>query len=177
MHGCSVDYFAFHPERTVSCVRGIGFAVTEALFSPVSDSRPGLMDALCEANGTFTLRLLKALCEEDPSDNVFFSPVSLSAVLAMVLLGAKGDTAAQVAQVSRERGLFTVSCPLTRLQTPFSRPACGRVGWTPVQMCAASGATGAAQMQSTELRSPFPRCFFCDYSPVNILDVTIKLLS
>ncbi|CAI9169041.1 unnamed protein product [Rangifer tarandus platyrhynchus] len=56
------------------------------------------MDALCEANGTFALRLLKALCEDDPSDNVFFSPVSLSSVLAMVLLGAKGDTAAQVAQ-------------------------------------------------------------------------------
>ncbi|KAM9739152.1 serpin B9-like isoform 2-T2 [Dama dama] len=65
----------------------------------VSDSRPGLMDALCEANGTFALRLLKALCEDDPSGNVFFSPVSLSSVLAMVLLGAKGDTAAQVAQV------------------------------------------------------------------------------
>ncbi|XP_043306622.1 serpin B9-like isoform X2 [Cervus elaphus] len=64
----------------------------------VSDSRPGLMDALCEANGTFALRLLKALCEDDPSGNVFFSPVSLSSVLAMVLLGAKGDTAAQVAQ-------------------------------------------------------------------------------
>ncbi|KAF4013789.1 hypothetical protein G4228_004893 [Cervus hanglu yarkandensis] len=56
------------------------------------------MDALCEANGTFALRLLKALCEDDPSGNVFFSPVSLSSVLAMVLLGAKGDTAAQVAQ-------------------------------------------------------------------------------
>ncbi|DAA16096.1 serpin B9 [Bos taurus] len=57
------------------------------------------MDALCEANGTFTLRLLKALCEHRPSENVIFSPVSLSSVLAMVLLGAKGDTAAQMAQV------------------------------------------------------------------------------
>ena len=135
------------------------------------------MDAFCEANGTFALRLLMALCEDDPSDNVFFSPVSLSSVLAMVLLGAKGDTAAQVAQVSRERGLFLVSCPLTRLQTPFSRPACGRVGWTRVQTRAASGAPGAAQTQSMELRSPSPRCFLCDPSPVKILDVTIKLLS
>ncbi|XP_055262750.1 serpin B9 isoform X1 [Moschus berezovskii] len=66
---------------------------------PDSDSSPGLMDALCEANGTFALRLLKVLCEDDPSGNVFLSPVSLSSVLAMVLLGARGDTAAQVAQV------------------------------------------------------------------------------
>ncbi|ELR63058.1 Serpin B9, partial [Bos mutus] len=76
------------------------------------------MDALCEANGTFTLRLLKALCEHRPSENVIFSPVSLSSVLAMVLLGAKGDTAAQMAQVSQERGLFPVSCPLARCILP-----------------------------------------------------------
>ena len=48
------------------------------------------MDALCEANGTFALRLLKVLCEDGPSGNVLLSPVSLSSVLAMVLLGAKG---------------------------------------------------------------------------------------
>uniref|UniRef100_A0A8C3WI91 Serpin family B member 9 n=1 Tax=Catagonus wagneri TaxID=51154 RepID=A0A8C3WI91_9CETA len=56
------------------------------------------MDALSEANGTFALRLLKILCQGDPSRNVFYSPVSISCALAMVLLGAKGDTAAQVAQ-------------------------------------------------------------------------------
>ncbi|KAM7229788.1 hypothetical protein CapIbe_019904 [Capra ibex] len=56
------------------------------------------MDALCEANGTFALRLLKALCEDGPSGNVLLSPVSLSSVLAMVLLGAKGNTAAQMCQ-------------------------------------------------------------------------------
>ena len=48
------------------------------------------MDALCEANGTFALCLLKALCEDGPSGNVLLSPVSLSSALAMVLLGAKG---------------------------------------------------------------------------------------
>ncbi|XP_057556627.1 serpin B9 [Hippopotamus amphibius kiboko] len=57
------------------------------------------MDALSEANGTFALRLLKILCQDDPSRNVFYSPVSISSALAMLFLGAKGDTAAQVAQV------------------------------------------------------------------------------
>lgn len=56
------------------------------------------MDALSEANGTFALNLLRKL-GEDNSKNVFFSPMSISSALAMVLLGAKGNTAAQMVQV------------------------------------------------------------------------------
>nr|XP_012420698.1 PREDICTED: serpin B9 isoform X1 [Odobenus rosmarus divergens] len=57
------------------------------------------MDALSEANGTFAIQLLKILCQDNPSHNVFYSPVSISSALAMVFLGAKGNTAAQMAQV------------------------------------------------------------------------------
>ncbi|XP_078302819.1 serpin B9 isoform X2 [Panthera onca] len=57
------------------------------------------MDALSEANGTFAFHLLKMLCQDSPSRNVFYSPVSISSALAMVFLGAKGNTAAQMAQV------------------------------------------------------------------------------
>ncbi|XP_037699477.1 serpin B9 [Choloepus didactylus] len=56
------------------------------------------MDAFSEANGTFAIRLLKILCQDSPSHNVFYSPVSISSALAMVLLGAKGNTAAEMAQ-------------------------------------------------------------------------------
>ncbi|XP_065788399.1 serpin B8 isoform X4 [Muntiacus reevesi] len=56
------------------------------------------MDALCEANGTFAINLLKMLGEEDHLRNVFFSPLSLSSILTMVLMGAKGNTAAQMSQ-------------------------------------------------------------------------------
>lgn len=56
------------------------------------------MDALSEANGTFALNLLRKL-GEDKSKNVFFSPMSISSALAMVLLGGKGNTAAQMVQV------------------------------------------------------------------------------
>uniref|UniRef100_A0A4W2GUP2 Serpin B6 n=1 Tax=Bos indicus x Bos taurus TaxID=30522 RepID=A0A4W2GUP2_BOBOX len=55
------------------------------------------MDALSEANGTFALTLLKKLGEGN-SKNVFISPLSISSALAMVLLGAKGNTAAQMCQ-------------------------------------------------------------------------------
>ncbi|KAM5166300.1 serpin B6-like isoform 2-T2 [Callospermophilus lateralis] len=56
------------------------------------------MDPLLEANGTFALNLLKTL-GEDSSRNVFYSPISISSALAMVLMGAKGTTAVQMAQV------------------------------------------------------------------------------
>jgi hypothetical protein len=57
------------------------------------------MDDLCEANGSFAIRLLKILGEEDKSQNVFFCPLSISSALAMVFMGAKGNTASQMSQV------------------------------------------------------------------------------
>ncbi|XP_059119188.1 serpin B6 isoform X1 [Peromyscus eremicus] len=59
--------------------------------------RLAIMDPLREANGTFALNLLKIL-GEDSSKNVFFSPMSISSALAMVCMGAKGDTASQMIQ-------------------------------------------------------------------------------
>ncbi|XP_032505699.1 serpin B6-like isoform X2 [Phocoena sinus] len=62
------------------------------------------MDALSEANGTFALTLLKHL-GEDNSQNVFISPISISSALAMVLMGAQGNTAAQMSEaLSLSRG-------------------------------------------------------------------------
>uniref|UniRef100_A0A8B9X3N4 Serpin B6 n=1 Tax=Bos mutus grunniens TaxID=30521 RepID=A0A8B9X3N4_BOSMU len=55
------------------------------------------MDALSEANGTFALTLLKKLGEGN-SKNVLIAPLSISSALAMVLLGARGNTAAQMCQ-------------------------------------------------------------------------------
>lgn len=69
-------------------------------YSLYSGSSSCIMDVLSEANGTFALHLLKVLCQDDPSHNVFYSPVSISSALAMVFLGAKGNTAAEMAQVN-----------------------------------------------------------------------------
>lgn len=86
------------------------------------------MDALSEANGTFAFHLLKMLCQDSPSRNVFYSPVSISSALAMVFLGAKGNTAAQMAQVNlpvtQEKGLpFQLLCSVTQLHTLCCRIA------------------------------------------------------
>ncbi|XP_052012767.1 serpin B9-like [Apodemus sylvaticus] len=56
------------------------------------------MNTMSEASGAFAIRLLKMLCQSNPSENVCYSPMSISSVLAMVLLGAKEQTADQISQ-------------------------------------------------------------------------------
>ncbi|XP_057679955.1 leukocyte elastase inhibitor-like [Corythoichthys intestinalis] len=51
-----------------------------------------------EANVNFFLALFKKLSEEDKTSNIFFSPFSISSALAMVMLGARGNTATQMSQ-------------------------------------------------------------------------------
>ncbi|KTF83455.1 hypothetical protein cypCar_00049514, partial [Cyprinus carpio] len=54
------------------------------------------MEPLSAANTQFSLNLFKKISEGDASGNVFYSPISISSALAMVSLGAKGNTAAQM---------------------------------------------------------------------------------
>ncbi|XP_053876125.1 serpin B6-like isoform X2 [Malaclemys terrapin pileata] len=56
------------------------------------------MDNLNKANTTFALNLFKKLSENANTQNLFFSPLSISSALSMVFLGAKGNTAAQMAK-------------------------------------------------------------------------------
>uniref|UniRef100_A0A8C0G0S7 Serpin B6 n=1 Tax=Chelonoidis abingdonii TaxID=106734 RepID=A0A8C0G0S7_CHEAB len=57
------------------------------------------MDNLSKSNITFALNLFKKLSENGNAQNLFFSPLSISSALSMVFLGAKGNTAAQMAKV------------------------------------------------------------------------------
>nr|XP_046226557.1 leukocyte elastase inhibitor-like isoform X2 [Scatophagus argus] len=54
---------------------------------------------LSKANTSFCLDLFKKLSDEDKTGNIFFSPFSISSALAMVMLGARGNTAAQMSEV------------------------------------------------------------------------------
>lgn len=70
------------------------------------------MAAISNSNTVFALELFRILSQGNPSGNIFVSPLSISSALAMVYLGAKGDTAAQMAQVrtlSLLRGAFPPS--------------------------------------------------------------------
>ncbi|XP_004628460.1 serpin B9-like isoform X2 [Octodon degus] len=80
------------------------------------------MNPLSEANGAFAIRLLKLLGQEDPARNVFFSPVSISSALGMVLLGAKGSTAAQIAQALAVNAEEDIHGGFQSLLTQVHRP-------------------------------------------------------
>lgn len=60
------------------------------------------MESLSVSTNRFTLDLYKKLNETSKGQNIFFSPWSIATALAMVHLGAKGDTASQMAEVSSE---------------------------------------------------------------------------
>ncbi|KAM8811376.1 serpin B6-like [Eudromia elegans] len=57
------------------------------------------MECLSAANTTFALDLFRKLCEKNRTQNLFFSPFSISSALSMVLLGSKANTEAQIAKV------------------------------------------------------------------------------
>ncbi|XP_067303942.1 leukocyte elastase inhibitor-like [Pseudorasbora parva] len=62
------------------------------------------MEHLSAANTQFSLNLFKKISGGNASGNVFYSPVSISSALAMVSLGAKGNTADQMIKVLGFRG-------------------------------------------------------------------------
>ncbi|XP_030625612.1 leukocyte elastase inhibitor [Chanos chanos] len=58
------------------------------------------MASLTVSNTTFSFNLFKKIRENNKTGNVFYSPLSISSALAMVYLGAEGNTAAQMSEVS-----------------------------------------------------------------------------
>lgn len=61
------------------------------------------MEQLSTANTRFAVDLFRTLNENNPTGNIFISPLSISSALAMIFLGTKGTTAAQVSKVSRNK--------------------------------------------------------------------------
>lgn len=54
------------------------------------------------ANNNFALHLFKKIKEDNKTNNIFYSPLSISSALAMVSLGAAGNTATQMSEVRTE---------------------------------------------------------------------------
>ncbi|XP_063062921.1 serpin B6-like isoform X2 [Engraulis encrasicolus] len=57
------------------------------------------MASLAASNTNFSLELFKKVTENNKAGNVFYSPLSISSALAMVCLGAKGNTSTQMHEV------------------------------------------------------------------------------
>uniref|UniRef100_A0A4W6G180 Serpin B6 n=1 Tax=Lates calcarifer TaxID=8187 RepID=A0A4W6G180_LATCA len=85
-----------------------------------------------DANTTFCLDLFRKLSDNDNTANVFFSPFSISSALAMVMLGARGNTATQMSECLKTQDCQDVHTSFTQLLTEFNkadapvRPQCGQ---------------------------------------------------
>uniref|UniRef100_A0A8C2CPH8 Serpin domain-containing protein n=1 Tax=Cyprinus carpio TaxID=7962 RepID=A0A8C2CPH8_CYPCA len=83
------------------------------------------MERLSAANTRFSLNLFKKINVENSSKNVFYSPISISSALAMVTLGAKGNTAAQMFQVISHLCIFMVNqihSSFNKLMSELNKP-------------------------------------------------------
>ncbi|XP_030044531.1 serpin B4-like [Microcaecilia unicolor] len=110
------------------------------------------MDSLAAANASFTFDLYKQLNKTRKNENVFFSPLSIESALAMVLMGAKGNTAAQMEKVlhlgeteeAADAGAGNTCGENVDKQTPLPPPS------LPEQQC---GQEGSAHSKFHELLS------------------------
>ncbi|XP_035408627.1 heterochromatin-associated protein MENT-like isoform X1 [Cygnus atratus] len=86
------------------------------------------MESLSASTNSFALDLYKKLNETSKGQNIFFAPWSIATALAMVYLGAKGDTAAQMAKVLHfnQTGREESSSETTR--PSLGRPKIGEMG-------------------------------------------------
>ncbi|NXM31319.1 SPB10 protein, partial [Oxyruncus cristatus] len=79
------------------------------------------MESLSVSTNSFTLDLYKKLNENSKGQNIFFSPWSIATALAMVHLGAKGDTATQMAEVSSEISTENIHSGFKKLLSAISK--------------------------------------------------------
>ncbi|XP_052012766.1 leukocyte elastase inhibitor A-like [Apodemus sylvaticus] len=79
------------------------------------------MEQLSSANTLFALELFRTLNESSPTGNIFFSPFSISSALAMVFLGTKGNTAAQLSKALHFDSVEDVHSRFQSLNAEVSR--------------------------------------------------------
>ncbi|NWR18323.1 SPB10 protein, partial [Emberiza fucata] len=79
------------------------------------------MEVVSTSVGNFTVDLFNALNENNKGKNIFFSPWSISAALALTYLGAKGTTATEMAEVLH----FTMGTG-AEASSSVARPSRGR---------------------------------------------------
>uniref|UniRef100_A0A8C2BZ78 Serpin domain-containing protein n=1 Tax=Cyprinus carpio TaxID=7962 RepID=A0A8C2BZ78_CYPCA len=81
------------------------------------------MEGLSRANSLFALDLYRTLSESNAEGNMFFSPLSISAALSMVYLGARGDTAKEMEKVLSFSSVSDVHSHFETLISTINRPS------------------------------------------------------
>ena len=77
-----------------SLILGMSFSIQKSAAQPTENGRQ-----LVSANVEFGFRLLKKLAHEKSQDNIFLSPYSISSVLQMISIGARGQTQEELRDV------------------------------------------------------------------------------
>ncbi|XP_078284318.1 leukocyte elastase inhibitor-like [Rhinoraja longicauda] len=80
------------------------------------------MDSLNAANSQFASDLFLKLYEEHKTENIFLSPLSVSVALAMVYLGAKNNTAVEMAKVLHFGTVHDVHAKFKELMDNINKP-------------------------------------------------------
>ena len=80
---------------TFSCSAEENLSVPEEQSVPDTDA----VQELVLGNNEFALDLYDEVCGMQESDNIFFSPYSISSALGMTYVGARGQTATEMAGV------------------------------------------------------------------------------
>lgn len=80
------------------------------------------MDSLNAANSQFAFDLFMKLYEEHKTENIFLSPLSVSVALAMVYLGAKNNTAVEMAKVLHFHTVHDVHAKFKELMDNVNKP-------------------------------------------------------
>ncbi|KAK0141424.1 Leukocyte elastase inhibitor [Merluccius polli] len=96
--------------------------VTKHTPNTMASSSSSSSTPLTEANTAFSLALFKKISEDNKADNVFYSPLSISSALAMVLLGARGNTATQISEVlQQQKGGDDVNANFSKLLSELNK--------------------------------------------------------
>uniref|UniRef100_A0AAA9T4Z2 Leukocyte elastase inhibitor n=1 Tax=Bos taurus TaxID=9913 RepID=A0AAA9T4Z2_BOVIN len=91
------------------------------------------MEQLSAANTRFAVDLFLTLTEHNPAGNIFISPFSISSALAMVFLGARGDTAAQMSKalhfegVEIHSGFQSLNADINKCGAPYTLKLANRL--------------------------------------------------
>ncbi|NWR66694.1 SPB10 protein, partial [Bucorvus abyssinicus] len=81
------------------------------------------MESLSVSTSSFALDLYKKLNETSRGQNIFFSPWSIATALAMVYLGAKGDTATQMAEDPEHKHAEKIHSGFKELLSAINKPS------------------------------------------------------
>lgn len=95
-------------------IAGHLFAFLAAVLC-VNSAGAAALESLAERNGKFAFDLYGEVQSRKPSENIFFSPFSISTAFAMAYAGAAGETATQMAHVLNFTNLPNVHEEFSRL--------------------------------------------------------------